>query len=281
VGLASIILYPDLRDPETGYVRVMIDHLPPSLRGLMVAAFAAAYMSTIGTQLNWGASYLVNDFYRRFLRPRETDQHYVVISQVATVLLTVASAVITFHMDSITSAWQLLIVTGAGTGTVLILRWFWWRINAWSEVSAMACAFLVSVVLQTAFHISSEDPAGFARVMLITVAVTTAVWLLVTFLTPPEPPETLLSFYRRVRPSAALWEPVARMAPDVPPAHDLKNNFLDWICGCALIYGSLFGIGKVLLKDYGPGGLFLAIAALAGWIIHRDLSRRGWRTVME
>ncbi|MGH9657246.1 MAG: sodium:solute symporter family protein, partial [Bryobacteraceae bacterium] len=125
VGLASVILYPNLADPETGYVRVMIDHLPPSLRGLMVAAFAAAFMSTIGTQLNWGASYLVNDFYRRFLRPQESERHYVGVSQWATVLLTAISAGVTFFMDSITGAWQLLIVTGAGTGTVLILRWYW------------------------------------------------------------------------------------------------------------------------------------------------------------
>src|SRR5450432_4247961 len=109
VGLASVILYPNLSDPETGYVRVMIDYLPPYLRGLMVAAFAAAFMSTIGTQLNWGASYLVNDFYKRFLKPSETDRHYVMISQVATVLLTVVSAVITRYMDSISGAWKLLL----------------------------------------------------------------------------------------------------------------------------------------------------------------------------
>jgi len=134
VGLASIILYPGLADPETGYVLVMIDHLPPSLRGLMVAAFAAAFMSTIGTQLNWGASYLVNDFYRRFLKTNGGEKHYVSVSQWATVLLAVLSAAVTFYMDSITGAWKLLIVTGAGTGGVLLLRWYWWRINAWSEV---------------------------------------------------------------------------------------------------------------------------------------------------
>ncbi len=162
VGLASVILYPHLADPETGYVRVMIDYLPPSLRGLMVAAFAAAFMSTVGTQLNWGASYLVNDFYRRFLKPSETDRHYVLISQLATVLLTIISAVITQYMDSIAGAWKLLLLTGAGTGTVLILRWYWWRINAWSEVSAMISAFVVSIVLQTVFGFSSDDPVQFA-----------------------------------------------------------------------------------------------------------------------
>src|SRR5579875_1449115 len=135
VALASLILYPGLEKPETGYIRVMIAYLPPSLRGLMIAAFAAAYMSTIATQLNWGASYLVNDFYRRFLKPHESDRHYVAASQAATVLLTLLSAVVTFYLDSIAGAWKLLVATGAGTGGVLLLRWYWWRINAWSEVS--------------------------------------------------------------------------------------------------------------------------------------------------
>src|SRR5437773_11924308 len=187
VALASLILFPGLKDPETGYVRVMIAYLPPSLRGLMVAAFAAAYMSTIATQLNWGASYLVNDFYRRFLKPHATDRHYVTASQLATVFLTLVSAIVTFYMDSIAGAWKLLLVTGAGTGTVLLLRWYWWRINAWSEVSAMISAFIVSVAMQRAFGFDTDNPAGFAWVMIITVGITTIVWLATTFLTPPEP----------------------------------------------------------------------------------------------
>src|SRR5437667_800189 len=193
VALASLILFPGLADPETGYVRVMIDYLPSSLRGLMVAAFAAAYMSTIATQLNWGASYLVNDCYRRFLRRDATERHYVRASQVATVLLTVVSAVATFYMGSIAGAWKLLIVTGAGTGTVLLLRWYWWRINAWSEVSAMIAAFAVSVLLQTAGGFDSDRPVDFAWIMLITVAITTGAWLAVTFLTRPEPGGTLVA----------------------------------------------------------------------------------------
>ena len=281
VGLASVILYPNLADPETGYIRVMIDHLPAWLRGLMVAAFAAAFMSTIGTQLNWGASYLVNDFYRRFLKRGASERHYVAASQWATVLLTIISAVVTRYMDSIAGAWKLLIATGAGTGTVLILRWYWWRINAWSEVSAMIAAFLVSITLQTVFGLNTDDPVGFAWVMIGTVGITTVVWLAVTFLTAPEPEGTLLAFYRRVRPSAVGWKPVARLAPDIPPAHDARYHFLDWICGCILIYGSLFGAGKIILKETGLGLLFLAVAAVAGGIIYRDLSRRGWSTVME
>jgi len=281
VGLASVILYPGLEDPETGYVRVMIDYLHPSLRGLMVAAFAAAFMSTIGTQLNWGASYLVNDFYRRFWKPGHTEHHYVRASQLATVLLTVISAVITFYMESITGAWQLLIVTGAGTGTVLILRWFWWRINAWSEVAAMAAAFIVSIFLQIAIGWDSGDPIGFAKIMLWTVGLTTAVWLIATYATAPEPEEKLISFYRRVRPYRRFWQPVARLAPEVKAQRGASYDFLDWIAGCVLIYGALFGIGKIVLKEFTLGFLFLALAAVAGVIIYRDLSRRGWQTVLE
>ena len=281
VALASLILFPGLADPETGYVRVMIDYLPSSLRGLMVAAFAAAYMSTIATQLNWGASYLVNDCYRRFLRRDATERHYVRASQVATVLLTVVSAVATFYMGSIAGAWKLLIVTGAGTGTVLLLRWYWWRINAWSEVSAMIAAFAVSVLLQTAGGFDSDRPVDFAWIMLITVAITTGAWLAVTFLTRPEPEGTLVAFYRRTRPSRAGWGPVAALAPDVRASADGLANLLDWAAGCVLIYGALFGVGKLLLHETLPGVVLLGVGAIAGAVIYRDLSRRGWGSVVE
>jgi solute:Na+ symporter, SSS family len=200
VALASLILFPGLPQPETGYVRVMILVLPPSLRGLMIAAFAAAYMSTIATQLNWGASYLVNDFYRRFIRRSAPQRHYVLMSRIATVFLTLVSAVVTSYLDSIAGAWKLLLVTGAGTGGVLLLRWYWWRINAWSEVSAMLSAFVVSLALQWGWHFDTDKPEDFAWLMIITVSITTAVWLGVTLATAPESETTLLAFYRRTRP---------------------------------------------------------------------------------
>ncbi len=280
VALTSLILFPNLKDPETGYIRVMIAYLPPYLRGLMVAAFAAAYMSTIATQLNWGASYLVNDFYQRFLKPSETDQHYVSISKWATVLLTVVSAVITYYMDSIGGAWKLLIVTGAGTGSVLLFRWYWWRINAWSEVSAMIAAFVMSIALKI-YGLNTDRPKDFAWQMIITVAFTTVVWLTTTFLTKPESQETLVAFYRRTRPSLFGWGPIARLAPDVHPSKDGLYNFLDWICGCVLIYGVLFGVGKLLFKETGLGLALLASGLIAGAIIYWDLNRRGWSSVVD
>jgi Na+/proline symporter len=281
VALASLILFPGLKDPETGYVRVMIDYLPSSLRGLMVAAFAAAFMSTIATQLNWGASYLVNDFYRRFVRRAASEPHYVLASRLATALLTVISAAVAFRIESIGGAWKLLIITGAGTGAVLLLRWYWWRINAWSEVSAMVTAFAVSVLLQTVGGLDSDRPLDFARIVLITVAVTTVVWLVVTFATRPETNATLVAFYRRTRPSRLGWGPVAAQAPEVQASADGLANLLDWVAGCVLVYGVLFGVGKLLLQETLPGLLLLGLAAIAGAVIYRDLSRRGWQTVVE
>jgi SSS family solute:Na+ symporter len=281
VALVSLILFPGLDKPETGYIRVMIRVLPPSLRGLMIAAFAAAYMSTIATQLNWGASYLVNDFYRRFWKPKENQQHYVTASRIATVFLMLVSVVVTANLDSIAGAWKLLLVTGAGTGGVLLLRWYWWRINAWSEVSAMVSAFVVSVTLQAGFGMNTDKPVDFAWLMIITVAITTVVWLAVTFITSPEPEDVLVKFYRRTRPSRAGWEPMARLAPEVKPAGDGLANLLDWVAGCMLIYGVLFGTGKLLLHETWPGLTLLAMGAAGMAIIYRDLSRRGWSAVVE
>ncbi len=280
-ALAAMILYPDLADPETGYVRVMIDHLPPSLRGLMLAAFIAAYMSTIGTQLNWGASYIVNDLYRRFFRSDEEERHYVRISQLVTVLLTILSAIVTFYLDSIAGAWKLLLVTGAGTGGVLLLRWYWWRINAWSEISAMTCAFIVSLILQLGFGFDSDKPVDFAWVMILTVSITTVVWLAVTIATKPEPDRVLIDFYRKVHPSRTGWSRIAQLTPDVRAEDRIASDLAVWVAGCVLIYASLFGSGKLLLGSTVEGLVMLAIAAAAAFYIHRDLSSRGWGTVID
>ncbi|HEY4909079.1 MAG TPA: sodium:solute symporter family protein, partial [Methylomirabilota bacterium] len=145
-GLATVILYPGLEDKEAGYVRAFVDLLPTPWRGFMLAGFAAAYMSTVGTHLNWGASYLVNDFYKRFLNKNASQKHYVAVSRVATILIFLASVAVTSQLGSVEKAWELLLALGAGTGLVLILRWYWWRINAWSEISAMVASLVVSVL---------------------------------------------------------------------------------------------------------------------------------------
>jgi Na+/proline symporter len=280
-ALASLVLFPNLADPETGYIRVMIAYLPVSLRGVMLAAFAAAYMSTIATQLNWGASYIVNDFYRRFIRPDATERQYVQVSQLATVLLTIVSAVVTFYMSSIAGAWKWLLVIGAGTGPVLMLRWYWWRITAISEISAIIFASIISVILQTVFSLDSDRPLDFAWIMIITVSVTTVGWLAVTLFTAPEPDDVLVAFFRRTRPSLHGWRRIAALAPDVHPSQDGWRNALDWLCGCVLIYGALFGSGKLILGETMLGLGLLAAAAAGGAIIYYDLSSRGWSSVVD
>jgi len=270
-------------DKESGFIVTIMDPrvFPTALRGVMIAAFAAAYMSTIGTQLNWGASYLVNDFYRRFLVRERKEKHYVIISQIATILIMLASCVVTYYQDSIAGAWKFLIAIGAGTGSVFILRWFWWRINAWSEVAAMAASFFVSLYLQVYRGMNNDDPLQFAWIVIITVACSTVIWLAVTLLTAPEKEEILMAFYRRVRPSASLWGPIARKAADVVVKHDNACNLLDWICGCILVYMTLFGVGKLIFRQTMVGGAFLVIALLAGWIVYWDLNRRGWKSITD
>src|ERR1700733_4768537 len=265
-------------EPEKGYVMVLRDFLPPALRGLMIAAFLAAFMSTVGTQLNWGTSYLINDFYRRFLVRKASDKHYVFVSKIIIILLVILSGYAAANITSIQSAWQLLLGMGAGTGSVLLLRWYWWRVNAWSEISAMVAAFVVSISLaQMSF--TGNTTVVFAKTALITTAVTTIVWLVVTLVTPPESDERLLKFYRRVHPTVHGWKRVAALAPEIKPVRDFKANAFDWIMGCTLVYCCMFGIGELVLQEWLTGVILLVVAAGAGYFIYWSLSRRGWETL--
>lgn len=284
-ALATLVLYPGLVDKESGYIRVLMDPavFPTYLRGFMLAAFAAAYMSTIGTQLNWGASYVINDFYRRFVAKDKRERHYVIASQVVTMLIMIISLVVTFYLESIGGAWKLLLVTGAGTGTVLLLRWFWWRINAWSEISAMAIAAVVSLVLQLQFKWDSDRPRDFAYLMLVTVGITTVGWIAVTLLTPAEPLQKLVHFYHKVRPEGPGWQRIATEA-GVGERHangGLGVQIANWVLGCVLIYASLFGIGKLVMKEWLPAIVFIIAAAGSGFLISRNLTRTNWESDEE
>jgi SSS family solute:Na+ symporter len=163
----------------------------------------------------------------------------------------------------------------------LILRWFWWRINAWSEVFAMLASFFISLLLQLHFGMSNDDPRQFAWIVIITVLCSSVIWLVATLVTAPEKDEVLLSFYRRVRPDALLWGPIARKAVDVSTRRDGAWNFLDWICGCILVYMTLFGVGKLIFGQILEGAAFLVFAVVAGGTIYWDLNRRGWKTVTD
>jgi SSS family solute:Na+ symporter len=273
VGFVAAIRYPGLPNPEEGYVRVMVDVLPSPFKGLMLAAFAAAYMSTISTHLNWGASYLVNDIYLRFVRPDAGPRAQVIASRAATVLLMVLSLVVMAFLTSVEQGWKVLLGLGAGTGLVLILRWYWWRVNAWSEISAMAASFVTSVSLQ-AIGLDLGDTASgdYALTMLITVAVTTAVWLTVTFLTEPESDATLERFYRRVRPGGAGWRRVSQrlgFGADSIPGGSLA--WVNWGAGVVAVYTAVFAVGAALTGTPLRAVVYAAVAIAAFSLIQRNL----------
>lgn len=265
-------------NPQQGYVMVLRDYLPPALRGFMVAAFLAAYMSTLGTQLNWGVSYLVSDFYRRFLVREKSESHYVRISKIFTIVLVLASGYVAGQLSSIRQGWQIVLNLGIGTGAVYILRWYWWRINAWSEIVAMSIAAAITLVLSY-MHLSGSEPLVFAKTALITAAGTTAAWVVATFITKPEPEQTLLSFYRRVHPTVYGWQHIAEKAPELAAVKDLAANGFDWVLGCVFIYAALFGLGKVIFGEPVTGIPLLLLAVVSAWLIFWHLSRRGWETL--
>jgi Na+/proline symporter len=265
VALASMVLYPGLADPESGYVKVMVDVLPPFWRGFLIAAFFAAYMSTISTQLNWGASYLVNDVYRRFWAPGRSERHYAGAGRLATLLMMVVSGVVTMYIGTVEGAWKFLLAIGAGTGLVYLLRWYWWRVNAWSEVSAMAAALVVSLAAQLGFGVSADDPRGFAWLLLLTTAATSVIWLAVTWLTPAEPPDRLRAFYRRVRPGGPGWTAVE---PEATRDAAIGGGLLQWLLGCLVVYFGLFGIGDLVLGRPLRGTVALVVAlGLTGYLV--------------
>ena len=273
MGFVAAIQYPGLANPEEGYVRVMVDVLPSPFNGLMLAAFAAAYMSTISTHLNWGASYLVNDVYLRFMRPDAGPRAQVIASRAATALLMVLSLAVMAMLSSVEQGWKVLLGLGAGTGLVLILRWYWWRVNAWSEISAMAASLVTSVSLQAmGLDLGNTASGDYALTMAITVAVTTAVWLAVTFLTEPESDATLERFYRRVRPGGAGWRRVSErlgMGEDTIPGGVL--SWVNWVAGVAAVYSAVFALGAFLTGAALRGLAYTGVAIMAFLLIYRNL----------
>ena len=257
VALASMLVFPTLEDIRRAFPYVdaslighdmaypaMLTFLPAGLLGLMVAGLLAAYVSTISTHLNWGTSYLVHDFYRRFMKPGAEERHYVLVGRVVTAALMVLAGALTFVLTTAQASFNLLLSVGAGTGLIYLLRWYWWRINAWSEIAAMVSSFLVAV----AFFIAGKNGATIAAhtSLLITVAVTTIVWVGATYMTAPTERATLVSFFRLVRPPGPGWESV-RTEAGVPASPDsLAQSLLGWVLGCLVVYAALFGAGSYL-----------------------------------
>ena len=254
-------------DPEISYAYFMIDFIPSGLKGLLIIAFLSAFMSTVSTQINWGSSYIVNDFYSRFIRRRNSfisdsvaNKHYVFISRLATILIMFLSMISSYYIDSIQGAWKLLISIGAGTGLVYMLRWYWWRINAFSEISAMIAAFIGYLL---SVYLEFDE----AYTIIFTTLFTTVSWILVTLLTPPEPKEILLSFYKKVKPLGNGWSKVTNSSNgSILPS--LLNVFL----GLITIQGFLFGTGKILLQETYTGILMLFAGITAMILLVRRIN---------
>ena len=301
VALASLIVYPTLSDLTAAFPNVdpsvigndlaypaMLVFLPHGLLGLVVASLAAAYMSTISTHLNWGASYVVDDVYRRFVAPDKAEKDYVTVARISTVALIVLSSFVGLQLETAMQGFQILLQIGAGTGLVFLLRWFWWRINTWSEISAMVISFMVAVYFGF-FHAR----LGFARwdsstELVVGVAVTTVGWLVVTFLTPPVDTDTLRDFHAKIRPLGQGWDAVVPPTDrseqdgsgerDPGPGGELAAGLLAWFLGCVMVYAALFGTGFLLYGNVAWGIVSLIVAAVAGRAVMQLLPRVGFLT---
>ncbi len=257
VALCSFIIYPELSDIQKAFPGVdprligndmaypaMLRFLPSGFLGIMVAGLLAAYVSTLVTHLNWGSSYVVHDFYRRFIRPGADEKHYVTAGRIMTVILMVLASLLTFVLESAKASFDLMLSIGAGTGLIYLLRWFWWRINAWSEIAAMASSFTVAVFFFLRGKTGHPVPQHIS--LLVTIAFTTVTWLVVTYLTRPVDRDKLVSFYRLVRPAGPGWKKI-RLESGLEGSPDsLTLSFAGWVTGCIFVYSALFGTGAYI-----------------------------------
>jgi Na+/proline symporter len=287
VALCSLLVFPDLADIKTALPHVsdeligndlaypaMLTLLPAGLLGLLVASLLSAYVSTMSTHLNWGCSYLVHDLYRRFLDPRASENKLVWLSRVMTAVLMVVSGGLVFLLSTAGEAFHLLLSIGAGTGLIYLLRWFWWRINAWSEIAAMAASFSIALALFIARKSGLEMSSHAALVW--SVALTTVIWVVVTFLTPPADDETLRRFCRKVRPAGRGWARFIGADDGDGPRDSLSLSLLGWVLGCTFVYSALFGTGALLYGQELQGAMCLTVAAGAGVGLAQLVSRL-WR----
>ena len=277
VALASLIVYPTLDSIQAAFPTVdpsivrhdlaypaMLVFLPSGLLGLVVASLAAAYMSTISTHLNWGASYIIDDWYRRFISPNREDRHYLRLARLATIGLIIFAGIVSLWLENALQAFQILLQIGAGTGLVFLLRWFWWRINAWSEISAMIISFLIAVYFQFVHtNILGLEPLEPSFQLVLGVLLTSIGWVTVTLLTPPASPETLKNFHQLIRPMGGGWRGAGLGLEPEPNGSSPTAAFLAWFLGCIAIYGALFGTGYALYGRNTLSLLCITIAALA------------------
>jgi SSS family solute:Na+ symporter len=286
VALASLIIYPQLSDIQKAFPNLdpklighdiaypaMLKFLPVGFAGLMVGGLIAANSSTILTHLNWGASYLVHDFYRRFIRKDASEHHYVSVGRVVTVLLFAISGAVVYLLDTARDTFDIMLQIGAGTGLLYLARWFWWRVNAWCEVVAMISSFGISVL----FFILTKTGRLHASVhekLMMTVAFTSICWIAAAYLAPATDRKTLIAFYKKTRPAGPGWEPIRREAGDFEgPVDNIPLALAGWSTGCAVIWSLLFAIGNFLYGRTAAALGLLAIAAVTGTILVKIVNR--------
>jgi SSS family solute:Na+ symporter len=284
VALCSMLVFPTLADIQRALPQVnpaligndlaypaMLTLLPVGMKGLIVASLFAAYRSTIETHLNWGSSYLVIDFYQRFLAPGKTQRHYLWVSRGLTAVLMILCGVFTLFLSTASEAFQLLLSVGAGTGLIYLLRWFWWRINAWSEISAMISSFLISLAFFVAKKLGADIPDPVP--LLTTVGVTTVVWITVTLMTAPVDHATLLRFYELTRPAGRGWA-AFRAESSLPPSPDsLPQMMLGWTAGVMFVYAGLFGTGSLIYGRISQSILWAVLFVVSGVVLTRVVMR--------
>ena len=260
--------YENTVNPGVMYPKLMIKYLPAGFLGLLIAVFLAAYMSTIASQLNWGTSYIINDFYRRFIKTNADEKHYVLISRIGVIVMTLFSLLVTkYFLTTVSGAWIFILNASAGLGAVLILRWYWWRINAWSEISAMIAPLIIYPIAVYGFGM--ESPMTLYPI----VFGTTIVWIIVTFLTKPVEEKTLVKFYERTYPGGAGWKHIQKLVPGKNTKIGFWKLIVNWVMGVVLIYAFLFGIGKIIFADYLLGGILTVVGLIAAAIIYVNISK--------
>ncbi|TVU53037.1 MAG: sodium:proline symporter [Arthrospira sp. PLM2.Bin9] len=265
VALASVVLYPDLADKELGYPKLMLDFLPVGILGMVVASLLAAFMSTVSTSINWGASFITNDLYLRFVKPTATQTELVLVGRLSSILVTVLGAIAAFLATDVATVFRLVIAIGTGSGLVLILRWFWWRVNAAAELSAIVGSFLVGMVTSLSPWFKIEDFGW--RIIFITISVT-CLWVIVLVFTPPESETTLETFYQKVRPGGPGWSR-ERMKTGLFPAQDLGLDLQRVLASIFLLLGLLLATGGFLLLQQAIAWISLIVAVVGGvWLRH-------------
>lgn len=274
VALCALVLYPHEADKGATYVMMIRDLMPAGLLGLLLAAFLAAYMSTIASQTVWGTSYIVNDLFRPFINKNANEKYYVKVSRITTFLLMIVSLIITTQFDKISDAWKFILACSGGIGLVLILRWFWWRVNAWSELAAMIAPYFIYPILHFKYKLDFETS------LIIIVLWSTIIWLTVTYFTKPTDNEKLKSFYIKVHPGGWGWKKIAKQLPHIKGDSEYGRLFANWLLGCLLVMLSLFGTGKIIFGEYTEALLFFIMAFIAAWLIYRNLKKTGWENIV-